>query len=454
VTAVGARRPVAELLGASLPAPERLPARVVRAIEVQRERSEILTSWVQALLVAVLATLYVVSPKTAPVDAVVVLVPWALGIYAAITAGRLRLAYAGKLTAPLRYASVVVDMALLMVTIWSFHIEYGQPAAFYLKAPTFTYVFIFIALRTLSFSPSYVLAAGAAAAVGWLALLGYALAEPGGAGLITRDYVAYMTSAKILIGGEIDKIVSILLTTGLLAMAVAHARELLERAVAEQAATSQLARFFSPEIAEHLIAADELARPGEGESREAAAMFIDLRGFTRLAATLEPKALIALLGEYQRVAVPIIQRHRGSVTTYLGDGIMVTFGATRPSETYAADALRCTEELLGALVDWCGGCAARGSPTPGVGIGVEVGTVTCGAIGEEGRLEYAVIGDPVNRAAKLQNHTKIEGARALTTVAARERAAAQGYAPSRPQEVRPRREVAGVAAPIDVVVLG
>jgi adenylate cyclase len=80
--------------------------------------------------------------------------------------------------------------------------------------------------------------------------------------------------------------------------------------------------------------------------------------------------------------------------------------------------------------------------------------VTCGAIGEEGRLEYAVIGDPVNRAAKLQNHTKVEGARALTTVAARDRAAAQGHAPGRPQEVRLRREVAGVAAPVDVVVLG
>jgi adenylate cyclase len=271
---------------------------------------------------------------------------------------------------------------------------------------------------------------------------------------MTRDYVAYMTSARILIGGEIDKIVSILLTTGLLAIAVAHARELLERAVAEQAATIQLSRFFSPEVAERLISADELLRPGEGEAREAAAMFIDLRGFTKLAAALAPRALIALLGEYQRVAVPIIQRHQGSITTYLGDGIMVTFGATRPSANYAADALRCADELLGALVDWCSECAARGAGTPGVGIGVEVGTVTCGAIGEEGRLEYAVIGDPVNRAAKLQNHTKAEGVRALTTVATRDRAVAQGYAPRQPQEVRPGREVAGVAAPVDVVVIG
>jgi adenylate cyclase len=454
VNAIGARQPAADVLGLSPAAPTGLPARVVRAIETQRERSEILTSWVQALLVAVLAALYIVAPKTSPADAVIVLVPWALGIYAAITAVRLRLAYAGRLTAPLSYASVVVDMAVLMVTIWSFHIEYGQPAAFYLKAPTFAYVFIFIALRTLSFAPSYVLVAGAAAAVGWLALLGYALAEPGGASLITRDYVAYMTSARILIGGEIDKVVSILVTTGLLAVAVARARELLQRAVSEQAAATQLSRFFSPEIAQHLIAADELLRPGEGESREAAAMFIDLRGFTGLAATLEPRALIRLLGEYQRIAVPIVQRHRGSITTYLGDGIMVTFGATRPNGTYAADALRCTDELLGALVDWCSECAAHGSRTPGVGIGIDVGTVTCGAIGEEGRLEYAVIGDPVNRAAKLQNHTKAAGVRALTTVAACDRAVAQGYRPQRVQEHRAGCEVAGVASPVDLVVIG
>ena len=100
-------------------------------------------------------------------------------------------------------------------------------------------------------------------------------------------------------------------------------------------------------------------------------MFIDLRGFTKLAATLEPQALIALLGEYQRVAVPIIQRHRGSITTYLGDGIMVTFGAIGHSATYAADALRCAEALLDALGRW--GEAHRGEmgPGPGVGIGVE-----------------------------------------------------------------------------------
>jgi adenylate cyclase len=430
--------------GAALRPAATLPARVVRALNAERERGEILTSWVQAGVLCVFALLYFLAPSTSPVGVLMRPVPWALAFYAAFTALRLYLVYHGRLGAPMRALSVVVDMALLTVTIWSFHLEYGQPAAFYLKAPTFTYFFIFIALRALSFSPGHVLLAGATAALGWLALLGYALAEPSGTGLVTRDYVAYMTSASILIGGEVDKVISILLVSVLLALAVGRTQKLLQRAVSEQAASTQLARFFSPDVAERLISADELLRPGEGESREAAVMFIDLRGFTRLAATLEPRALVGLLHEYQQVAVPIIQRHNGSITKYLGDGIMVTFGATRPSGTYAADALRCAAELLDALSRWGG---------PAIGIGVEVGTVVCGCIGQEGRLEYAVIGDAVNRAAKIQNHTKAEGVRALTTVLARDTAFAQGYTPQRAQRVLPGREVAGVADPVDLAII-
>ena len=426
------------------PGATRLPARVARAIEAQRDRGEILTSWVQAGLLVVFAMLYFLAPSTSPLPVLERPAPWALAFYAAFTAVRLVLAHGRRIGPWMRAASVIVDMTLLTVTIWGFHLEYGQPAAFYLKAPTFTYFFIFVALRALSFSPGHVLLAGGTAALGWLVLLGYALAEPGAIDLVTRNYVEYMTSAKILVGGEIDKVISLLLVSALLAIAAGRARQLLERAVAEQAASSQLARFFSPEVAERLIGADELLRPGEGESREAAVMFIDLRGFTRLASTLDARSLIGLLGEYQRIAVPVIQKHHGSITTYLGDGIMVTFGATRPSDAYAADALRCAEALLEALAAWKG---------PDVGIGIEAGAVICGAIGEEGRLEYAVIGDPVNRAAKLQNHTKAEGVRALASRFARDRAVQQGYAACRTQELRPAREVNGVSAPVDIVVL-
>jgi adenylate cyclase len=430
-----------------------MPARVERTIADLRRRNEILIGWVQAALVLVLGTLYLAAPSTSPADAVFRPVPWALGTYGAFTALRLRLAYRGRLTTLFSLLSIVVDIAMLMITIWSFHIQYGQPAAFYLKAPTLLYVFIFIVLRALTLSPGHVVLTGLTAAAGWLCLLLYALLAPGGESLLTRDYVEYMTSAKILIGGEIDRILSILIVTAVLAVSVARARTLLWRAVTDQAAASQLARFFSPEVAERLARADELLQPGDGDQRQAAAMFIDLRGFTTLAATLPPARLMQMLRDYQGVTVPIVHRHGGSVVTFLGDGILVTFGATLASETYCADALRCADELLDALSTWCKACEDMGVPAPGVGIGVDAGTVTCGVIGEEGRLEYAVIGNPVNRAAKLQNHTKHEGVPALASASCVERARAQGYASAQSPRLLPDRKVEGLPGNIDLAVL-
>lgn len=79
--------------------------------------------------------------------------------------------------------------------------------------------------------------------------------------------------------------------------------------------------------------------------------------------------------------------------------------------------------------------------------------MTCGAIGDEGRMEYAVIGDPANRAAKLQKYTKAEKVLALTTPDALGRAIAQGYDAARAGEKRGARAVAGVAEPMDLVVI-
>ena len=432
----------------------RLPARVARSLADLDRKSEILIGWVQAALISVLGGLYLVAPGTAPADASFHPVPWALGSYGVFTLLRLVLAYRGHLNVPFRVLSVLVDISMLMVTIWSFHLQYGQPAAFYLKAPTLLYVFIFIVLRALSITPAYVLFTGLVAAAGWLALLAYALMAPGGAELVTHDYVQYMNSTRILIGGEIDRVVSIVIVTLVLSVSVARARQLLFQAVGDQAAVSQLSRFFAPEVAQRLSSADELLHSGDGEQRQAAAMFVDLRGFTTLASQLPPRELIDILRKYQAIAVPIIHRHHGSITTYLGDGIMVTFGASKSSDTYCADALRCALELLQALGQWHAQRLAAGVPAPGVGIGVDSGTVTCGVIGDEGRLEYAIIGNPVNRAAKLQNHTKVEQVRGLASGECHARALEQGYRPDLSELHLQACNVAGVSEPMQLLVLG
>ncbi|MSP67964.1 MAG: hypothetical protein EXQ96_07715 [Alphaproteobacteria bacterium] len=200
------------------PAPARdLPDRLRSAIRDQEDAAEILIGWVQMSGIVTFAVLYSLSPKTFPMDAMFAPVPWALSAYAVFTAVRLVLAYRRRLPTWVIGLSVLVDMAVLMVTIWSFHLQYQQPAAFYLKAPTLLYVFILIALRSLRFDPHFVVMAGIAAALGWLVLVAYAVFEGGGMqALITRDFTVYMTSARILLGAEFDKVISIGMVTALL----------------------------------------------------------------------------------------------------------------------------------------------------------------------------------------------------------------------------------------------
>jgi adenylate cyclase len=434
-------------------APDKLPRRVVEAIRRQQNDSEILVSWIQTVIIIAWGALYFLGPKAFPADVPFRPVPWVLGAYAALTAIRLLLAHARLLTGPLVAGSILIDMAMLMGLIWSFHLQYGQPPSFYLKAPTLLYVFVFIGLRTLRFDSAYVLMAGAAAALGWIVLLGYSLWGQDMDSLVTRNYVEYLTSNRILRGAEFDKIISIVMVALVLGLAVARSRRLLLKSIAEQTATMELSRFFAPEIAKAIAGAEQALQPGEGELRQAAAMFIDLRGFTRLSQTLEPRELVQLLGEYQGRVVPIVQKHNGSVTTYLGDGIMITFGAVRRTETYAADALRAAEELIDTLNAWAEQRRAAGLPAPGVGIGVYAGTVMYGVIGDQSRLEYAIIGDTVNRAAKLQNQTKAEAVQALTACVCRDLAVSQGYDPRRAQRELRARAVAGVGEPMDLAVI-
>ena len=337
--------------------------------------------------------------------------------------------------------------------IWSFHIQYDQPASFYLKAPTLLYVFIFIALRALRFEARYVIIAGLAAAVGWLLMVGYVITVDPHDNMITRDYVAYMTSNSVLIGAEFDKVISILIVTAILSVALYRARQLLERSVIEAAAAKDLARFFSPEIADKITHSATQIRPGQGEAREAAILMIDIRGFTALSNEMEPSDLIALLTEYESRMVPVIQAHGGNIDKFLGDGILATFGAVLPSDTYAADAMRAVDDLRTAFSAWRVDRIAAGLKPVEIGMAVATGRIVFGAVGDDTRLEYTVIGDPVNLCAKLEKHNRTAQSIALTTGESYALAIQQGYLCPAPCLTRPADSIAGVDLPVDTVVL-
>jgi adenylate cyclase len=430
-----------------------LPERTRQAIRDDQAQAEILIAWVQLAIVTAFALLYGLAPQaTMRAEPHFEPLPWALGTYAIVTAIRLGLAYARALGGMLLAASVVIDLALLMVLIWGFHIQYAQPPAFYLKVPTLLTAFIFIALRALRFEVRYVALAGLSAAAGWAALLAYAVVTTPGA-VVMRDFVGYMTGNRILIGAEVEKILDLLAVTAVLALAIARARRLLVRAAVDGAAARDLARFFDPMIAQRIRAAAQPLRAGEGEARDSAILFLDIRGFTRLGTTLAPSALMALLMEYHARLVPLIQQHGGTIDKFLGDGILATFGAAEPSDRYAAEALAAVDAVMLEAARWQAERLTAGELPLVINAGVAVGRVVFGAVGDERRLEYTVIGDTVNLAAKLEKHNKLEGTRALATVETLERGLAQGYrAPTR-AEHRPERLVGGLPEPIDLVVI-
>jgi adenylate cyclase len=441
-----------EILGLGWTDDARLPERVRRAIVSQEEASEILVGVLQVVAIVFFAVLYSLTPKAFPPDVPFEPVPWTLSVYASFTLLRLWLAVRRRLRPWFLRLSVVVDIGVLMITIWSFHLQYQAPPALYLKAPTFMYVFILIALRALRFDAVYVLLAGGAAIVGWLVLVGYAFEH--GDPTITHSFVDYATSYHILLGAEIDKLIPVVMVTLILAVILRRARRMLVNAVAEHQAATELARFLDPDVASHVRASEVGIAPGEGVMREAAVLFTDLRGFTALSRTLDPRATIQLVWEYEALIVPIVQSHGGSIDKYLGDGIMASFGATRPSPTYAADALAAVHAIVAATARWSSERKAAGEPPIQINAAVATGAVLFGVVGHESRLEYTVMGDPVNLAAKLEKHVKREQARAVATAEAMQLAREQGWVPSTPCELRTARSVEGWGVAIDLVILG
>ena len=424
--------------------------RIKEAIDRQRDASERLIGWIQLSLIVGLGVLFLLSPKTHETAVYARPIGWALLAYFLFTLLRLALSYRTRLPAWFLALSVVADILLLLGIIWSFHIDYNQPPAFYLKAPTLLYVFLFISIRALRFDSRYVLLAGCAAAAGWLFMIGYAIFYTGGMSAVTRDYVEYLTANRILLGAEFDKIITIVLVTAILAIAIMRARRTLVRGAEEHAAAVALSRFFSPEIADRIAHAKEEIHAGEGQQRDAAILTTDIRGFTRIAAAMPANEVIEILTEYQARLVPAIQDNGGSIDKFMGDGILATFGAAVPSESYAADALRAAEAVAVAARAWGEARQAAGKPVLRVAVAVTAGPVVFGAIGDESRLEYTVIGDPVNLAAKLDKHGKSLNAGIVTTADALALAVGQDFKLSLNYKHVPAAGVAGVSETVDL----
>jgi adenylate cyclase len=157
--------------------------------------------------------------------------------------------------------------------------------------------------------------------------------------------------------------------------------------------------YVDREVAEHIL------REGTslaGEEVEVTIMFIDIRDFTGFAERHSAPEVVATVNRLWERAVPVIHAHAGHVDKFVGDGLLAVFGAPRRLPDHADHALAAAVEIAGAVED-----EFRGELS--IGVGLNSGTVVAGNVGGAGRLEFSVIGDAVNVAARVEAATRQTG---------------------------------------------
>lgn len=321
-----------------------------------------------------------------------------------------------RLNLPLRwpvYLVAFLDMALLtfLITVPNPFQEASFPAAFVTRFSSEHAYYIFIAASIFSYSPRLVLWNGLMAVVTYCLGVGYVILQPetfailGGVGDDPENFVAiFLDPNYVDLGGVVQRVLFFILVSAVLAYAVARFRRLVFRTTDAERAQANLSRYFSPAIADALADRDEAL--SEARSQDVAILFADTVGFTQFAAERAPAEVLATLRDLHRIMATAVFDHGGTLDKYLGDGIMATFGTPDTAPDDAARALACARRLLRDIAAWNKERAAAGQDPLRVGVGVHFGPTVQGDTGDENRMEYAVIGDAVNVASRIEHLTR------------------------------------------------
>jgi class 3 adenylate cyclase len=199
----------------------------------------------------------------------------------------------------------------------------------------------------------------------------------------------------------------------------------VEEKVAEVERLGRLKRFFSPQLAE-LIVAGGADDPLKSHRRDVTVVFLDLRGFTAFAETAEPEEVMGVLREYHDEMGRLILEHEGTLERFTGDGMMIFFNDPMPVPNPVERAIRMAVAMRDRVTQLSATWRKRGYDLA-FGVGIAQGYATIGAIGFEGRWDYGAIGTVTNLAARLCGEAKAD----QILVSARVAGAAEGLIDAR-----------------------
>lgn len=363
-----------------------------------------------------------------------------------------------------------VDLAfitLLLVVPNPFAVQepgtYVWPTAVGYRFENFIYLFIILAAGTLAYSWRTIVAIGNWTAAMWLfaaAMVWYfghtepALTEAAEAAFGADPRLFEILDPNNLnFQIRVQEVVVFFIVAATLAISVRRYNNLLLGNAALERERENLSRYFSPNVVDQLSQNDEPLK--QIRTQDVAVMFVDIVGFSEFAAARHPEAVIRTLREFHGLMEMEVFRHRGTLDKYLGDGLMATFGTPVAQSGDALNAVRCARAMISATERWNAQRRASGEPAIRASIGVHYGPVVLGDIGTN-RLEFAVIGNTVNVASRLEQLSRPLGAAMVISDDAHDRASADadgGATDLRELEPHPPQKIRGLEARLGVWTL-
>ncbi|MEC9343633.1 MAG: adenylate/guanylate cyclase domain-containing protein, partial [Pseudomonadota bacterium] len=418
----------------------RVNRHLMEALEEEKRFGQRIAIWARTIALVVVAILLVfINPRLEVIYYEVLLLAFLLAGWA-----QLRLARVGQSRAEL--ALIQFDLILLAVVLilpnplrtepWPTAIQY--------RFDGFIYYFLFLALGTLAYSWRTVAAIATWSAGIWLiglvCVVYFGTRVPELSSGIAQALQGWDRVFEAIdpndpgVTNRIQEVVVLIIVGAILSLKSWRANQLLMRQAEIAAERTNLSRYFPPSMVDELARRDNPL--AEVRSQDAAVLFADIVGFTRIAEKLPPDRTIALLREFHALLADIVFKHGGTLDKFLGDGIMATFGTPRTAPDDADRALKAAREMVAATDRWNAERAKEGAPPFPISVGVHYGPVVLGDIGSLDRLEFATLGDTVNVASRLEGATRELGCRVVVSDSlVRHTARAQDGKPSEPDEL-------------------
>lgn len=313
----------------------------------------------------------------------------------------------------IKYMFVLIDCILLafVISTPNLLLHAQLPAALAMESSRASFFLILLLQSAFSLRPQLVLWCGLCILAARTSMLAWFLSKPevySNSDITGWDMSAFLNARPDLnyvhLGyWHADIAVTLFLAAGL-AVVVDRSRRLLESRLIAERTRATLARYFSPNVVDHLSDSRQLLR--SVREQQVAVMFVDIVGFTKLCENSTPEGVMAVLREFHNRLGQTVFDNDGTLDKYLGDGLMATFGTPEPDPRDAINSLQCAMDMITALETWNAKRKAEGDMPVCVGIGIHYGSVIAGDMGNERRLEYSVIGDAVNIASRLEQLTR------------------------------------------------